>query len=128
MAASFIIYMLVDPRDYRPYYIGETEDRVKRHRFHCQNSSRNTAVARRCKEIIEEGNTPLMIVLEDAENEVQALIRELFWIELFMSKGTDLCNRENQAYLYDRYNKIITEDRIERKTRRLQERREESAE
>ena len=117
-AEPFVIYMLVDPRDYRPYYVGETRDRIKRHRYHCENTARNTAVARRNQAIIKSGRKPLMIVLEEAENEVSALIKEIFWIELFMSKGMDLCNRENQAYLYERLNELMTETRIEAKPRR----------
>ncbi len=46
----FDIYLLVDPRDYRPYYVGETKDRVRRHRSGAiRRSSRRSATGRNHK-------------------------------------------------------------------------------
>lgn len=112
--AKFVVYMLVDPRDGRPYYIGETTDKKKRYRYHSENSGRNTAVARHNQTIIRAGKKPFMVELDSADNEVEALRKELFWIDLLLGRGCDLANRENQAWLYERFNEQVTVARLER--------------
>lgn len=112
--SAFYIYMLVDPRDGWPYYIGETTDRRQRYRYHCENSGRNLPVAKRNQEIIRAGDKPVMVIIDQAENELAALRKELFWIDLFMARGIDLLNREQQAWLYERYNELATSARLEK--------------
>ena len=111
---AFFVYMLVDPRDGRPYYIGETLDKKTRYRYHCENSGRNTAVARHNQAIIRAGKRPFMVELDQADNEVEALRKELFWIDLLMARGVELANRENQGWLYERFNEQVTVARIEK--------------
>lgn len=108
MTQSFVVYMLVDPRSYRPYYVGQTRDRVKRLRFHFAASDGDTALEQRNRAIIQAGSVPLMIVLEDASSRTEALIKELFWIELFTGRGISLCNRESRIRTYRRFQRAIS--------------------
>ena len=111
---AFVIYMLVDPRDGWPYYVGETTDRKQRYRYHCKNTGRNLPVTRRSQEIIRAGKKPQMVTIDQAHSEVEALRKELFWIDLFMARGVKLLNREQQAWLYERYNELATSARLGR--------------
>ena len=110
----FHIYVLIDPRDRWPYYVGYTGRPVeKRLEEHCEKSGAYSALTRRNQAIIKTGQRPIMMLVDTASNELEARLFEIYWIVHYMKMGIDLCNRENQQWLYDGLEETVTEIRLE---------------
>lgn len=101
---SWKIYGLIDPRNHRLYYIGKTarvlEERMDEHFF----DSGNTQVAKKNHAIIQSGQQPHILLLEEGiEDEAVAFHKELHWIHYWTSQGKPLRNREAQHWFRERY-------------------------
>lgn len=113
MKPAYTIYMLVDPRDHKPFYIGQTQYLDLRYYKDHLNPAHHdkTDRAKRIREILNERKKPVLVVLERTTRKVSALIREMFWIELFKRSGVRLKNRENQTWLLKQYDALMTQVR-----------------
>ena len=105
----YTIYMLVDPRDHKPFYIGQTKYLDLRYYKDHLNPAPNDKSdrAKRIREILSDHKKPVLVVLERTTRKVSALIREMFWIELFKSRGMKLKNQENQKWLLKQYDELL---------------------
>ena len=101
----FSVYLLIDPRDRMPYYVGRTGDVDRRFGEHCDpNKDARMRVSRRTAEILgrSEG-PPALAVLESHGDELSALTAEIFWIDLLTCRGIRLLNsRGNREWLLRR--------------------------
>ena len=105
----YTIYMLVDPRDHRPFYIGQTQYldlRYYKDHLHPSPDDKSDR-AKKIREILSDRKKPVLVVLERTTRKVSALIREMFWIELFKSRGMKLKNQENQKWLLKQYDELL---------------------
>lgn len=109
--SSHTIYMLVDPRDHKPFYIGQTKYLKRRYKDHCNPlPSDRTTRAKRLREILKSGEKPSLVVIEETPSELIALIKEMYWISTFLNAtGIELKNREAQKWLYERYADVMTQ-------------------
>jgi len=102
--------MLVDPRDHRPFYIGQTKYTLLRYRDHCNPALMdNSDRARKIREILKANKKPIFVVLEKTTRKISVLRKELFWIELFESRGIKLKNQDSQRWLLEQYEQVIAE-------------------
>lgn len=88
------IYLLINPLNQAPFYIGMTnnmEDRIKQHIDGKDDTTKKLKVI---KHIQNENMTPVVVILEKPPTRVQAKKAEKFWIETFMSRGSELINKE----------------------------------
>ncbi len=105
---SYTIYMLVDPRDHKPFYIGQTQYPYLRYKEHRNPSDDDKSDrAKRIREIRKSRKSPLFVELESTNRKTSALIKEMFWIELFKSRGMKLKNQENQKWLLKQYDELL---------------------
>ena len=106
----YTIYALVDPSDYKPFYVGRTNSRDLRYAQHCNpEDSDKSARAKKIREIKGSGGQPQLVVLERTTSEVSAIKREMFWIVIFKkSGGINLTNRENQKWFIDQYEQLAS--------------------
>ncbi len=108
----YTIYMLVDPRNHRPFYIGQTKYTRLRYKDHCNPTpSDKSDRAIRIREILKTNKQPIFVILEKTTRKISVLRKELFWIELFESRGIKLKNQESQRWLLKQYDKLIRETR-----------------
>ena len=116
----YTIYALVDPSDYKPFYVGRTNSRDLRYAQHCNpEDSDKSARAVKIREILRTGKQPQLVVLERTTREVSARIREMFWIVTFKkSGGINLTNRENQKWFIDQYEEFASQAISKRPSRR----------
>ena len=105
------IYALVDPSDYKPFYVGRTNSRDLRYEQHCNPAaSDKSARAKKIREILSTSNQPQLVVLERTTSAVSAIKREMFWIVIFKkSGGIHLTNRENQKWFIDQYEQLASQ-------------------
>jgi len=87
------VYALVNPRNHYPFYIGITsslEDRYVQHLESQEGKKRASIVS----SLADVGLKPAIIVLERKPSRKQAKLAEIFWIELFGSRGIPIVNKE----------------------------------
>jgi predicted GIY-YIG superfamily endonuclease len=109
----YTIYMLVDPRDHKPFYIGQTANikaRYYRQHWNPKDTDKSDR-AERLRAILKAGRKPDLVILERTTRKVSALMREMFWIELFKSRGVTLKNQENQRWVLERYDSLMKQIR-----------------
>jgi len=106
----YTIYALIDPSDYKPFYVGRTNSCDLRYAQHCNpEDSDKSARAKKIREILGGGKQPQLVVLERTTSVVSALKREMFWIVIFKkSGGIKLTNRENQKWFIDQYEQLAS--------------------
>ena len=108
MKQTFKIYGLIDPRDHRFYYVGQTgrtlHDRLDEHFF----EHGDTRVSEKNQAIIKNGQLPQVVVLDELKDEKTAFHRELYWIHKLASEGHPLKNREAQAWFVRRYEELLS--------------------
>jgi len=109
----YTIYLLVDPRDHKPFYIGQTSNIKRRYyRQHWNPSDDDkTDRAKQIREILKAGRKPNLVILERTTRKVSALIREMYWIETFKRSGATLKNQENQKWLLEQYDELTKQIR-----------------
>lgn len=109
----YTIYLLVDPRDHKPFYIGQTINIKRRYyRQHWNPSDDDkTDRAKQIREILKAGRKPNLVILERTTRKVSALIREMYWIETFKRSGAILKNQENQKWLLEQYDELTKQIR-----------------
>ena len=76
------IYAMADPRTMRIKYVGRTVDLKARIAHHQAVSSSGAATAAWISELRERGLKPIVLVLEEAEEE-RGVERETAWIQMF---------------------------------------------
>lgn len=87
----YTIYALVDPRDYRFYYVGLTSDPKRRYLEHRDGRSYGQ-VWQRSKELKAAGIALMMVTLETQPDVPQAIEAETRSIALLRSLGYALVN------------------------------------
>ncbi len=104
----YTIYLLVDPRDHKPFYIGQTSNiKLRYYKDHWNpKDDDKTDRANQIREILKEGRKPNLVILERTTRKVSALMREMFWIETFKRSGVKLKNRESQQWLLKQYDEL----------------------
>lgn len=108
----YTIYLLVDPRDHKPFYIGQTKWLELRLEQHCDPSDDDKSDrAKTIREIVADNHQPMLVALETTTRKTSALMREMFWIVLFKSHGIRLKNRESQQWLLKQYDELEQERR-----------------
>lgn len=90
---DFVVYAIVDPRQSRIFYIGQTSAFQLRCCQHA-NEYADTICALMIRDIQAAGHEPLFLVLEECATRRRALMAEVFWIDLFSSRGTSLANAQ----------------------------------
>lgn len=85
------IYVLVDPRNDAVRYVGRTIDPKARLAEHVRERGTNRRKERWIEQLIGEGLTPLLIVVEECAPEVWRE-RERFWELAFRQRGHQLTN------------------------------------
>lgn len=85
------VYLLVDPRDKVPFYVGKTEKPVDRISGHITDGRKCRIIgagtkASIIKEILESGNEPIMRIIEVTTNRYVDE-RELSWYDLLINRG-----------------------------------------
>jgi len=115
----YTIYMLVDPRNHKPFYIGQTTNiKLRYYRQHWNpDDDDKSDRAKQIREILKAGRKPDLVILERTTRKVSALTREIYWIETFKRNGTELKNRENQKWLLKQYDELIAQTRTHQKKR-----------
>ena len=114
------IYALIDPTDYKPFYVGRTNRLDLRYEQHCNpEDSDKSARAVKIREIISTGKQPQLVALERTTSAVSAIKREMYWIVIFKkSGGIKLTNRENQKWFIEQYEEIASKAISKRKPNR----------
>ena len=68
-----------------------------RYEDHCNPSDDDKSDrAKKIREILRSRKKPVLVIIERTTRKVTALMREMFWIELFKSRGMKLKNQESQ--------------------------------
>ena len=95
MEKVFSIYALIDPRNYKAFYIGKTSRNPKiRYEEHIDEMEGSSPKQTKIKEIYDcDCQLPDLVKLEEGiEGEKVAFTREIFWIEVFKMAGNVLTN------------------------------------
>ena len=105
--------MLIDPRDHKPFYIGQTSNiKLRYYRQHWNPSDNDKSDrAKQIREILKAGRKPNLVILERTTRKVSALIREMYWIETFKRSRVELKNQENQKWLLEQYDEMTKQIR-----------------
>lgn len=87
---KFVIYGIVDPREYNIFYVGHTSRFDLRRVQHEEGSDRICGLM--IRKITAAGLKPVFVKLQDCSSEREALSAEIFWIDLLRSRGVSLAN------------------------------------
>jgi hypothetical protein len=96
----YVPYALIDIRDEKPFYIGFSDEPLKRYSQHIREAVRNSgscpAKNARIRELLSLGILPLQRTLEypGFKTEEEVRVRESYWIHHFLSLHVPLCNEE----------------------------------
>ncbi len=88
------IYGLVDPRDKQICYVGQTDDVDRRHQEHCDRKE-NTRKGQWIQELRRNKLSPLIVVLEQVQNDMDINYREKWWIVFAENSRWKLTNTSN---------------------------------
>jgi predicted GIY-YIG superfamily endonuclease len=89
---QFSVYAIIDPRNCQVFYIGQTSDFALRCRQHEEGG--DTIAGLLIREITASGQKPIFALLEHCPTKRRALMAEVFWIDLFTSRGASLANAQ----------------------------------
>ena len=96
MTIEYIIYVLLDPRDRKVRYVGQTADPRTREAEHlCSLPSGGRAYGLWQKELRSLGSKPIFRVIANAFSRPQAVAVEKHWVAYFRRKGQPLVNAEH---------------------------------
>ncbi len=87
---NFVVYALVDPRTDAVFYVGHTGNHADRKAQHLAGTDQMSGLF--VQQMLLNGYVPIFAVLERCEMLTQALASEIFWIEVFRTRGAKLLN------------------------------------
>ena len=94
---DYCIYVLIDPRDQRPRYIGRSRDPAARLRAHVRGGGHGIARRAWLAELHQLGLSPSLEVLERPRGVVATIRAEQRWVDLGRQLGWPLVNRKGGA-------------------------------
>lgn len=89
---TYSVYAIVDPRSSRVFYIGQTAEFALRCSQHLESG--DTIAGLLIQEMSAAGRQPNFVVLEECTSRRRALMAEIFWMDLFASRGASLANAQ----------------------------------
>lgn len=92
MRVRYCIYAIIDPRDDGIFYIGQTSSFAARKAQHVEGTDQLSGYL--VKQMKLNGYVPLFTVLERTKTKAAALAGEIFWIEMFRTRGARLLNSQ----------------------------------
>jgi hypothetical protein len=97
------IYLLIDPRDESPRYVGMTQAPQRRLMGHLRGEN-NPANAKEIwiQELRAQGLAPIMQEVDQAETEAEARERETYWMRELIERGVLLTNSSGVSIARDR--------------------------
>jgi hypothetical protein len=95
-ADQYAIYALIDPTDNLIYYVGKTCKPLQRFAQHLGARHHKGSKAAWLRSLEQQGQQPIMQILEIVESEEAALAKEQEWIRHFLEKGLPLLNAQTQ--------------------------------
>lgn len=95
----YVIYALIDPRDYTVHYIGQTSDVYKRFNDHIQGKGGSLVKTAWIFELRAVNRMVIMETLEEVETHEQALTREAYWIRYFEALKEPISNVSHRGPL-----------------------------
>lgn len=99
------IYALIDPRTFKPFYVGLSVDPKQRLRNHIRSIYHNrkqTASGKYIKKLADDGLIPQMMIIETISIQTPrpdffiAFRRERYWINRFKELGHSLTNDRSE--------------------------------
>ena len=100
--ADYVVYRIVDPRDGKPFYVGQTSDAQMRWLDHLERERPLTRRRRRIKAILAEGLVPVFEVVAEAGTRDEALAKELETLKRYVEVGYEMANRKGTVEYYRR--------------------------
>jgi y4mF family transcriptional regulator len=100
MKDSFIVYGLYCPVTEKPVYIGMTTRGLDRPFIHIKEKSHSVKVNEWVNNLKQDGKSPLVVILDTAENEDIIKEKETFWIQKMLMAGNVLLNQSKVTPLY----------------------------
>lgn len=116
---NYVVYVIRDPRDSIPLYVGQTCDYEQRKEQHCQKAKGirpNINVHNINAYIIDlyciENLLPQFEILEECISENESLILETKWIEKLIVEGYPLLNRwkEHRKIIIKKYSSTFLKE------------------
>lgn len=91
----FVVYLIVDPKDDNPFYVGQTGDMGRRKANHIRSASPQSQrrVGKRLAEILAREEAPVFKIVQHCATEQESLIAESEWVKRCSQRGYELCNR-----------------------------------
>lgn len=93
---QYAIYALTDPADNLVYYVGQTCKPQRRFAQHLAARHHKGSKAAWLRRLEQQGQQPIMQILEFVESEEAASAKEQEWIHHFLQKGMPLLNAQTQ--------------------------------
>ena len=93
----YVIYALIDPRDYTVHYVGQTTDAYRRFSDHINGNGGNFIKTGWIAELRTLNKMVIMETLEEVEDQEHALKREAYWIKHFRALSEPLANATHRA-------------------------------
>lgn len=99
---QFLTYLIVDPRDGNPFYVGQTSCMRTRQRKHLDMSrNANREYKKMIAEIFASGFSPEFRVVDQQPTEADSLRSETEWVKRLAGQGVRVMNkwREHQEWI-----------------------------
>jgi hypothetical protein len=96
----YSVYALVDPRTNEVRYIGSSVNAKRRYAAHI--SDRDTSNQKKqswIDELREQDLRPILVIIEEALEKKQSLMRERYWIQVHLEEGAVLTNMRDAELL-----------------------------
>ncbi len=93
-AGQYAVYALLDPTDQLVYYVGQTRNPRQRLVGHFKKRHHQGKKAEWVRSLKQNGQKPLMQILEIVPDKATALAKEQEWIRHFIEQGRSLFNAE----------------------------------
>lgn len=94
----FVVYLIIDPRNGKPFYVGQTRDLDRRQTSHLAIKSLKGSAdkKRRLLEIQAAGMEPDFRIVQGYADEAASLAGESAWIKACVSNGHDVFNERRE--------------------------------
>jgi predicted GIY-YIG superfamily endonuclease len=86
------VYALLDPRNEETRYIGISHNAEKRYQQHLYKYDKNKHKSIWIAELQAIGLRPVLSIIEQTENKLQAVVHEEYWIHYYLQDGANLTN------------------------------------